>query len=705
MRAAFDIGGTFTDVLILDDDGTVSSCKMLSLLDDIGHDIGARIDLVAPAARVEHFVHATTICSNALIERTYARTALVTTRGFRDTLEMRSQKGPGQFSVTWRPPLALVPRQLCLEVDGRIRADGTIFVELDEEGVLAAADRLHALGVEAVAVCLVNSYLNPVHERRVRELLEPRLPDVDISLSSDVHPEIREYERTSTTTVNACLVPVVGGYLDRLEAQLERFGGDVHIMQSNGGIMASAAARRRPIAMIESGPVAGALAAAKLARELGLDQVVSFDMGGTTAKACLIRGGIPLERAGLEVSGAATAGTNENAGGYAVTVPTVDLVEVGAGGGSIAWVAGGSLRVGPASAGADPGPVCYGRGGTQPTVTDANVVLGYLGSDAIAGSTIPIDHDAAFAALRVLGSELDLDVMRAAYGIVQVANAVMMRALRAVSIERGYDPRAFSLVAFGGAGPVHAAALAATIGIETVIVPPFPGVFSALGLMLADYRLDLVRSVAAPLDDVDASDLLAEFAALEARATADMTGFGMASGEIGFTRQIDMKYAHQVEDLTIDFPTGTPAAGVRDALSARFTDAHRRSFGHEGRGTISVVNLRLQAITRATELRLSDIAARALHDEAAAPATPRSSSPVSSRPVSSRPVSSSPVSSRPVYFGPEDGFLDTPVLRRTTVGLGADGPLIVEEPDTTVVVPPKWHASLDDQGNLVVSRH
>ena len=461
----------------------------------------------------------------------------------------------------------------------------------------------------------MNSYLNPSHEQRIGEILAARLPDVDVSLSSVVHPQVREYERTSTTVVNACLAPVVTHYLDRLEHQLERFGGDVHIMQSNGGIMSSTVARRRPIAMIESGPVAGALAAAKLARELALDQVVSFDMGGTTAKACLIRGGVPLERAGLEVSGAATAGSNDNSGGYAVTVPTVDLVEVGAGGGSIAWVAGGTLRVGPASAGADPGPVCYGRGGTSPTVTDANVVLGYLSSDAIADATIPIDRDAAFAALSALGDTLELDVMRTAYGIVQVANAVMMRALRAVSIERGYDPREFSLVAFGGAGPVHAAALAGTIGMQTVIVPPLPGVFSALGLMLADYRLDLVRSIAAPLDSIETGELLAAYADLEERAVADMARFGMSDGNVELVRRVDMKYAHQVEDLSVAFPSAEPTADLHARLRALFGEAHASEFGHVGDGRVSVVNLRLQAITRATDLSVADIGRRTLDDE------------------------------------------------------------------------------------------
>jgi N-methylhydantoinase A/oxoprolinase/acetone carboxylase beta subunit len=676
MRVAFDIGGTFTDVLVLDDDGRLFSSKVLSLLDGLGGMIARSLDAISDAARVEQFVHATTICSNSLIERSYGPTALLTTRGFRDALEMRSQKGPRVFTVDWRPPPSLVPRDLCMEIDERIAADGSVHAELDEESVERAAERLGDLGVDAVAVCLVNSFVNPTHEQRIERILRDRLPGVGVCVSSAVHPEIREYERTSTTVVNACLSPVVTEYLDALERAFIRFGGDLHVMQSNGGIMSSAAARRRPIAMIESGPAAGALAAGKLARELGLDRVLSFDMGGTTAKACLICDGVPLERAALEVGSASTGAKPEHSDGFAVRIPTIDLVEVGAGGGSIAWVDDGVLRVGPASAGADPGPVCYGRGGRQPTVTDANVVLGYLSSDSIADGSIAVDGDAAFAAVGVLGRDLGLEVVEAAHGIVHVANVVMMRALRAVSIERGYDPRAFALVAFGGAGPVHATALAAMVGIDTVIVPPLPGVFSAVGLMLAEHRLDLVRSVTTPLASLDGARIVAEFAELEHRAAREMEQLGMVVGDLDHIRSVDMKYGHQVEDLAVPFPPEVHTSELAEALAKMFAETHRREFGHVGNGDVTVVNLRLQAIAHSGDLSVRDAGRRSVGSATAPPADVEGSR------------------SRGVYFRTH-GFIDTPVVRRTTMGEETTGPVIVEEPDTSVIVPPDWVVRVD----------
>jgi N-methylhydantoinase A len=680
MRVAFDIGGTFTDVITLRDGDEISTVKVLSLLEQVGDDIDRCVREHA-REKVERFVHATTICSNAVIERTIAPIGLLTTRGFRDTLELRAQKGPKIPSLAWRPPVPLVPRQHCLEVDERILADGTVEEPLDEESARAAIQVLLAAQVEAIAICLINSYLNPAHEQRLGELVKSLAPDVVVCLSSRVHPEVREYERTSTTAVNAALIPVVNRYLDRLEKRLIQHSPRLLIMQSNGGIMTAQAARTRPIFMVESGPAAGALAAARLATEMGLSMVLSFDMGGTTAKACLIRDGVPLERPGGEIGAAATVGGRSREDGYALRVPTIDLVEVGAGGGSIAWTDGGVLRVGPSSASADPGPVCYSRGGTQPTVTDANVVLGKINPAAIADGTVALDEAGARTAIGRLGDQLGLDVLDVAHGVTQVANAVMMRALRAVSTERGFDPRECTLVAFGGAGGLHAAALADSLGISEVIVPPFPGVFSALGLLLADYRIDYVASVVAPLDELSGRQLLDRFAQMEEAARREFAALGMPTDQLRFDRHVDVKYDYQIEDMSVSL-TGGFQGHLGEWLAREFDAIHLREFGFVGRGTKMVVNVRVRATAPADPVTFAALSAnRHLADVASRSAT-----------------------SRLVYFGPDQGLMTTPVVVRAELGDPRGGPLVVDEPDATIAVPPGWSARLHENTSLVVTK-
>lgn len=554
MRVGFDIGGTFTDVILLGDKGHLTTTKVLSLLDRVGEDI---VDLIQNASsdhsQVESFVHGTTIASNAVIENKTATTGLLTTKGFRDELEMRGQRRPNIYDAAWDRLPPLIPRSLRLEVEERILGDGSVEQPLRLDDARQRIQQLLNERVEAIAVCLVNAYLNPEHERYLGHMIAEMAPAMVVCLSSDVHPEIREYERTSTTVINASLIPVVGRYLDRLEQHLSAYSERLLIMQSNGGIRTAHAARRRPAYMIESGPAAGVLAAARLASETHQDAVLSFDMGGTTAKACLIEKGVPLEKAGGEVGGGATMTTRLfGGGGHALRAPSLDIVEVGAGGGSVAWIDdGGALRVGPHSAGAEPGPVCYGRGGREPTVTDANVVLGYMNPEAIAGATLTIDRPAAVEAIqRRIAGPLNLDVLPAAYGMTQVANSTMMRALRAVSTERGRDPREFSLVAFGGAGPIHAAALAESLGMSRVIVPLYPGLFSALGLLLADYRHDYVRSVALALNAVEPQSVFQQFAEMEATARTELLAEGITADAVRFERQVDLRYSYQVSELT-----------------------------------------------------------------------------------------------------------------------------------------------------------
>src|SRR5579871_2220925 len=471
LRVAFDVGGTFIDVVIAAAQGPILTYKILALPETIGPDVGrcVRDAMTRRNSRsVARMVHATTVASNTVLEGKGAVTGLICTRGFRDLTEIRGLQRPAIYDIFWDRVPPLVPRRRRLEVTERIMADGSVRTPLDEGELRGALAGLRAQGTEAVAVCFLHSYINPEHERRAMALVRELMPGVDACSSAEVLPEIREYPRASTTILNAYLMGAVNGYLGKIERELSQYGRDILIMQSNGGIMTAAHARRFPVRMIESGPAAGVLAAASLARECDLPKVVAFDMGGTTVKACLIENGEAAESNESEVgAGINTASHLMKGAGYALRVPAYDIVELGAGGGSIARIEEGLLmRVGPLSAGAVPGPACYGRGGVEPTVTDANVVLGYMNPEAIAGGTVPIEAAAARAAIDAhLGRQLGVAPSAAALGVHRVVNATMARAIRSVTSERGRDPREYTMVAFGGAGPIHAAALAADIGI------------------------------------------------------------------------------------------------------------------------------------------------------------------------------------------------------------------------------------------------
>jgi N-methylhydantoinase A len=557
---------------------------------------------------------------------------------------------------------------------------------LDLDQLRAALDALEREQVESVAICFINSYLNPEHEKRAAALARERLGGVPVCASHEVLPAFREYERTSTTCVNAYLMPVVARYLDSLERELSRYAKTLRIMQSNGGVMSAAHARARPIYMVESGPAAGVLAAAALTRELGLERAVSFDMGGTTVKACLIESSDPVEKGESEVGGEANAGARFYRGkGYALSVPSLDIVEAGAGGGSIAWVdATGSLRVGPKSAGAVPGPVCYRGGGEQPTITDANVVLGYLNPVAIAGGGVAIDRPAAAAALeRTLCEPLGLPLLEVAYGIHQVANAAMMRTVRAVTTERGRDAREYTLIAFGGSGPIHAAALARDLGIARVYLPLYPGLFSALGLLLADLRYDYVQSLPVRLADADPQALQDGFAALEQRARDDAAREGIGAEMLRLARFVDVRYERQVTEIKLEVPPRTPAAGLPAALAALFHAEHERLYSYRCPDEpVALVNLRAKAVAPAASATFAQMGEAFLRAAAAEHCAE---------------------TSRRAYFGPQLGELETRILRRIDLAEGAaNGPLIVEEFDTTIVVPPGWRASLDRLGSVVL---
>ncbi len=688
-RVAFDIGGTFTDIVVVAADGKLRPYKILSILAQIGAEVRRPVEAIlkeSAHAELASLVHGTTIASNAIVEGKGAVTGLITTRGFRDELEMRRMARPPVFDFNWQRTPPLIPRRRRQEVAERIRAKGEVFTELDVDETKPALRSLKEQGVEAIAICFINSYFNPLHERQAAALAREIVPDAMLCTSHEVLPEIREYERTSTTCVNAYLMPVVNRYLNSLQSELGAYCKNLRIMQSNGGVMTSDHAQQHPIYLLESGPAAGVLAAAALTREAGIEHAVSFDMGGTTIKACLIERSTAVEKTDMEVGGQGNASIRySRGGGYALSIPALDIVEAGAGGGSIAWVdQSGTLRVGPTSAGAVPGPACYARGGLKPTITDANVVLGYMNPRAIAGGTVAIDRPAAIRAIqRELCSQLELSVQEIAYGVYRVANAVMMRAIRAVTTERGRDPREYALIAFGGAGPIHAADLAADLGMKQVCVPLYPGLFSALGLMMADLRYDYVQSIPGRLDSISVSELLQRYDLLEKRVRQEVSKENIDWQFVKLERFLDLRYQRQMSEITIRVPDQLQASTFVPTLAALFHDEHERSYGYRRQGEpIAVVNLRLKALAPASNMSFAELAQGVTESER---------------------IAETPEVTRRVYFGPEVGERETRILTRPSLlGGGLEGPLVLEEFDTTVVVPRGWSASLDKFGNIML---
>ncbi len=516
-RFGVDIGGTFTDIVLLTEDGGIRTRKVASSSADYGEAIvvGLRelIDEVGlDPTDVTGVVHGTTVATNTILEGRGARTALITTRGFRDVLESRRLRIPVLYDLQYTPPKPLVPRRLRFEVDERLGPRGEVWQALNDASVVQATERIAAAGVEAIAISLINAYANPAHEQRVAEILRAHMQGrPHITLSSDILPEMREYERTSTTVVNAYIGPVVEHYLSALQQRLRSIGisAPMRIMQSNGGVMAAEAAIAKPAYIIESGPAAGVIAAVAMARQIGLGDVISLDMGGTTAKAAMVEHGEPAKTSEYEVG----AGINLSSrlvkgGGHAVKLPFIDVSEIGAGGGSIVSVDSvGSLKVGPRSAGAEPGPACYGLGGIEPTFTDAMVVLGYINPSMLAGGRVRLDHALAHRAMQQVADPLGLSVIDAAWGTYAVAAANMTRAVKAVSTYRGRDPRDFVLMAFGGNGPVAGVAIARALGMSRVIVPPAPGVFSAFGLLCSDTEYVVSRTLFRRMSEVDAAEI------------------------------------------------------------------------------------------------------------------------------------------------------------------------------------------------------
>jgi N-methylhydantoinase A len=684
-RIAADIGGTFTDIALLTPDGHLSTGKLLSTPANYADAVIAGVTAVMrrrglDIESIAEVLHGCTVATNAILEHKGARTALITTQGFRDVLELRRVRVPRLYAPLWTKPPPLVPRNFRFEVLERIGADGSIVQPLDEASLESAIAAVRKADVEAVAVCLINSFANPVHEQRIGARLRAEMPGLFISLSTEVLPQIREYERTSTTVVNAYVGPPLKFYLRAMIEQLASAGvrGRLLVMQSSGGVLSVEAALDRPAQIVECGPAAGVIGARQLGRQLGYENIITFDMGGTTAKASLIEHGRLSTSEQYEV-GASMSSTSALMGGagYALKLPVIDVSEVGAGGGSIVRIdSGGIIKVGPESSGANPGPACYGRGGKDPTVTDANVVLGYLNPLALAGGSVPINPEAARKAIEErIAAPIGRDVVETAYGIHLVANANMMRAVKAVTTNRGRDTRDFVMFAFGGSGGMHAAALARELRIGRIVVPPAAGVFSALGLLFADLELNESRACLRRLEALSREEMertyheLAELIAGRLQRVRE---------EVHFQRFADLRYAGQAFEITVPLPEGAFDDAGRKELARCFDAEHEARYGHcfAGQYPHEIVNLRLIG----------------------------SVTPAGARRIVSIELSAAvPDSEREAYFGPAHGLLRTQVIARGRLDeTPRRGPMVIEEYEGTVVVPPDAMASRDADGNILI---
>ena len=676
-----DVGGTFTDVVLGDSAGRVAFAKVTTTPDDPRDGVAdgiARIlhDHDVRPEQVARLVHGTTLSTNVILEQRGADVAFVTTRGFGDMARLGREfrQEDERFNLFFRPPPPPVPRHRTFEVRERIDATGRVLASPSDADLGAVAREVAGTGVSSVAICLLNAYVNPVHERRVADACRGALGEgAFVVTSSEVWPELREYERAMTTIMCATVGPVMAGYLAGLGRRLSDMGlrCPIEIMDSSGGVMSAARAARRPIYTVESGGAAGVIAAGFIGHLTGDTDVLSFDMGGTTAKTAVVRGGQPSITHDFRVGGRSSAGEHRG-DGYPVKIPVVDVAEVGAGGGSVAWVdAGGGLHVGPRSSGAVPGPACYGRGGREPAVTDANLVLGYLHAGDLSGG-VRLSPELASAAIeRGVAAPLGLDVVSAARAVHDVANAAMAAAIRVVTVQRGVDPRGFALVAFGGAGPMHAAELASTFGIRRVVVPRAAGVASALGLITADLVVDRVRTWIAPLAGCDAEELVARYDELEGEAGAELPASG---GELLFTRSADVRYRGQAHQLTVPVPSGPLTVA---AIEAAFAEEYRRTYAIDASGPTELVNLRVRALRKVDKLVPVPVAA-----EGPAPV---------------------PRTRRPVCFAGA-AFTETAVYAWDDLAPGTTlaGPLVIEGGDTSVVVPPGSAIEVDPWSNLAL---
>ncbi|WP_374618561.1 hydantoinase/oxoprolinase family protein [Devosia sp.] len=677
LRIGVDSGGTFTDICLIDDQaGRLQIWKVPSTPRDPSEGIAEAIaqglaQVGGRAADVAYFGHGTTVGTNALIQHRGATTALVTSDGFRDLLEIGRQKRPDLYDMNVDKPEPLVPRDRRLGIAERMLHDGRVETPLDEEAVRRAAREFREAGVKAVAICFLYGFAYSEHEARAREIFKEEFPEAFVSTSHGVAPEFREYERMSSTVVNAYLGPVMYGYIERLKHRLDGFGirAVPHITQSNGGVLGLEAAAEYPVRTVLSGPSTGVVAAQAIGRLAGMNNLITFDMGGTSTDTALITDGICRL-------------TNEAiVEGYPIKAPMLDIHTVGAGGGSIAHVdSGGLLKVGPRSAGADPGPACYGRGNYEPTVTDANLVLGNLNQTHLLAGRMPIEHGLAVKAIEGVAGKLGMPAMRTAEGILSVVIANMAKAIRVISVQRGYDPRDYTLIAFGGAGPLHAARLARELDMAQVLIPLTPGALCATGLLYTDLRVDFSVTNLMQLAPDAAAAASVTVEGLEARAQAWFEGEGIAPAARQIRRTVDMRYRGQNHEIAVALPEGKLDAAALAVIAKSFADAHDRAYGFASGGAIELVTFRLEAV--------------GLVDKVEPTAEPEAGTD----------ASAAIVGSRRIWSDETDGFLDCPLYDRDRLKPGNSfvGPAIVEQMDTTTVVPTGASVRVDPYRNLIM---
>ncbi len=682
-RVGVDSGGTFTDVCLFnEEDGRVEVWKVSSTPDDPSRGIAQGVaeglrrvepDAVdAPCASVSYFGHGTTVATNALIQHRGVKTGLITTDGFRDLLEIGRQKRPDLYDMQADKPPVLVSRDLRHEVPERVRYDGSVEIALDEQAMRTAAVALRKAGVNAVAVSFLYGFIRPAHEQRAVAILREEMPNIFICAGHEIAPEFREFERLSTVVLNAYLGPVMRGYIENLTPRLAALGMQAtpHLTQSNGGVISFGAAAGLPVRTVLSGPATGVVGGQAIGRLAGYDDLITFDMGGTSTDVALLQGGQCRLISESVVHG------------YPIKAPMLDIHTVGAGGGSIAYVdAGGLLKVGPRSCGAFPGPVCYDKGSAEPATTDANVVLQTLNPTHLLGGRMPIRQDLSKAAIQHLAETLGLGVMETAQGIISVVIANMARAIRVISVQRGHDPRDFTLMAFGGGGPLHAARLAKELEIKRVLVPRNPGILCAMGLLLTDLRADFAATKLMKLAPESLADMTKGFSVLTARAEEWFAHEAIAPENRLLSRTADMRYKGQNYELAVSLPQGPVTAATLEALAAGFADLHRQRYGFVAEGEeVQIVTLRLEA----TGLVQKAVLTR--HPDAGPDA------------------SSARIGERPVWFPEAQDFVATPLYSRDELKPGnrLTGPAIVEQMDTTTVVPPGMNARVDPYLNLIL---
>lgn len=689
VRVGCDIGGTFTDIVLAMPDGRLYVNKTSSTPHDLGlaivQGLGALIEQsgISPGDITE-IVHGTTTASNTILQKAGASTGLLTTEGFRDVLEIGRIRTPTMFDLAWKKPVPLAARRYRRGIKERMSADGKVVTPLNRAEVKEVVHEMADEGVESIAICFLNSYINPSHELIAKEVIQEFFPELLLSVSCEVLPEIKEYERISTTVVNAYILPAMRTYLARLKKDLERMGihASLQIMASNGGMMGIASATEKPVFAVASGPAGGVAGAAQIGLTSQEEELIVFDMGGTTAKASIIVGGKPSLTTEYEFRDGISAPSRFiKGGGYVLKVPAIDIAEVGAGGGSLAWIdVGGLLCVGPESAGADPGPACYSRGNNRPTVTDANMILGYLNTQALAGGSLKVDPaKSAQAVQNHVGQALGLDTLVAAHGIRHVTNVNMARAIRAVTVERGRDPRDMTMIAFGGGGPLHAVDVAKLLGIKRVIAPVMAGVFCSVGMLTANAEHHFVKAVLQNLDDSDPTFVEKAIDDLLVQGTSILASEGYTEEMVDVSVSVDLRYVGQSSELTVPMvgPFSAPQtiARLRDDFAALYDG----TFGYSSDEPLELVNVRVMVSGRSgqrltfSEIQVDSTALIGLSG------------------------------TRKVSFDPDSPVCDTTVIPRSAMDASPrQGPLIIESYDTTIIVPPGASAWADPVGNIVI---